>query len=58
MSPTVTDQLHATDLAAEIAALKQTLAEREQETERLRQLATSCCPWHEQPWHLWHQVGS
>jgi hypothetical protein len=58
MSPTVTnqDQLNATDLVAEIAALKQTLSEREQEIERLRPLAARCCPWHEQPWHLWHHA--
>lgn len=54
MSPTILDQLNATDLPAEIAALKQVLAEREQEIERLRQLAVMCCPWQERPWHLSH----
>ena len=58
MSPTVTDQPNATDLVAEITALKQTLAEREQEIEQLRQLAARCCPWDDKPWHLRHEAAS
>lgn len=57
MSPAILDDLSAPDLVVEIAVLKQALTEREQEIERLRQLATACCPWHEQPWHRWHRVA-
>jgi capsule polysaccharide export protein KpsE/RkpR len=39
MSQTGPDQPDITTLVADIAALKQTLAEQEQEIERLRQLA-------------------
>ena len=54
MSPTVSDQLSPAAVAAEVEALQQALAERDQEIERLRQLAAACCPWHEQPWHRLH----
>jgi hypothetical protein len=53
----VTPETLKVDLAmleANIASLKQRLAERAQEIERLRRQAAACCPWLEQRWHRSH----
>jgi hypothetical protein len=42
------------ELAGEIASLKQELAQREHEVDRLRQAIAACCPWWDRRWHQPH----